>query len=137
LNIGLENSRRFRALPVYAVLLAYGREGLAEIFARQVRLARLVSGFLDSHQGYELLAQSQEPNNEGPFSDTHIIVLFRAKDDIINRNLVKNINSTRKMFVSGTTWNGSPACRIAVSTWEVDVEGDLGFICRLLEEALK
>ncbi|KAK6607667.1 pyridoxal-dependent decarboxylase [Botrytis cinerea] len=51
LNIGLENSRRFRALPVYAVLLAYGREGLSEMFARQVRLARGISKFLDAHVG--------------------------------------------------------------------------------------
>jgi glutamate/tyrosine decarboxylase-like PLP-dependent enzyme len=138
---GLENSRRFRALPVYAVLLAYGRFGIGEMLARQVRLARAVSEFLDSNEGYELLAQgpdsSQHTSKGGPpFEDTHIIVLFRAKDDKVNGELTKRINSSRKMFVTGTKWNGKPACRIAVSTWKVDVERDLSLIRGVLEEAL-
>ena len=141
LNIGLENSRRFRALPVYAVLLAYGREGFGEIFARQVRLARAVSEFLDSNEGYELLAQRPNSNQDVPkgepsFQHTHIIVLFRAKDDRINGELVKRINSTRKMYVSGTKWDGKPACRIAVSTWRASVEKDLRLIRGILEAAL-
>lgn len=45
LNIGIENSRRFRALPVYAVLLAHGRTGPPGIFTRQIRLARLIAAF--------------------------------------------------------------------------------------------
>lgn len=141
LNIGLENSRRFRALPVYAVLLAYGHDGLAETFARQVRLARAVSKFLGSNEGYHLLAQksiqSQEVWKEGrSYDDTHIIVLFRAKDDKVNGELVNRINSTRKMYVSGTKWEGKPACRIALSTWKVDFERDLKLIRGVLEAAL-
>lgn len=141
LNIGLENSRRFRALPVYAVLLAYGRVGFGEMLARQVRLARAVSEFLDLNEGYELLAQGPDSNQniakgEPSYQKTHIIVLFRAKDDKVNGELVKRINSTRKMYVSGTKWDGKPACRIAVSTWKVSVERDLQLIRGVLEGAL-
>ena len=141
LNTGLENSRRFRALPVYAVLLAYGRAGLAEMFTRQVRLARAVSEFLDLNERYELLAQGstqsrQVSKDRQSYEDTHIIVLFRAKDDRVNGELVKRINSTRKMYVSGTKWDGKPACRIAVSTWKVDVERDLKLIRDVLDKAL-
>ncbi|KAM3076571.1 hypothetical protein ACMFMG_007377 [Clarireedia jacksonii] len=57
LNHGLENSRRFRALPVYAVLLAYGRDGLSDMLVRQVRLARSIARFLDAHEGYERVAK--------------------------------------------------------------------------------
>jgi glutamate/tyrosine decarboxylase-like PLP-dependent enzyme len=141
LNIGLENSRRFRALPVYAVLHAYGRDGFGEMFARQVRLARAVSNFLDSNEGYELLARGsthkhEKSKEEEQFENTHIITLFRAKDDKVNGELVKRINSTRKMYVSGTKWEGKPACRIAVSTWKVNVEMDLKLISEVLKEAL-
>lgn len=137
--MGLENSRRFRALPVYSVLLAYGRHGFGEIFARQVRLARAVSEFLASSEGYELLAQGPDSGNEvvndrASFEDTHIIVLFRARDETLNDELVKRINSTRKMYVSGTKWDGRPACRIAVSTWKVDVERDLELIRGVLKQ---
>jgi glutamate/tyrosine decarboxylase-like PLP-dependent enzyme len=141
LNIGLENSRRFRSLPIYSVLLAYGSDGMADMFARQVRLARKVSQFLDSSKGYDLLAQSctgkGDVSKEGLLYDgTHIIVLFRARDVEVNEQLVKRINSTRKMYVSGTRWEGRPACRIAVSTWKVDVERDSKLICNVLEGAL-
>lgn len=40
MNMGTENSRRFRALTVYAVLMSEGRDGLAAILAQMVRLAR-------------------------------------------------------------------------------------------------
>jgi len=129
-NIGLENSQRFRALTVYAVLLSHGSQGLSEMFARQVRLARGISEFLDTHGEYELLAQPQK--GENTFQKTHIIVIFRAKDDMINAELVERINGTRKMYVSGTKWDGKPAVRIAVSTWKVDVERDLSLISSVL-----
>jgi glutamate/tyrosine decarboxylase-like PLP-dependent enzyme len=146
LNIGLENSRRFRALPVYAVLMAYGRDGMAEMFARQVRLARGISQFLDESPDYILLAQDQAPAEERStgdhasissgvrFGDTHIIVLFRAKEDEANAELVKRINGTRKMYVSGTKWSGQPACRVAVSTWKVDVQRDLKLVTDVLNQ---
>jgi glutamate/tyrosine decarboxylase-like PLP-dependent enzyme len=132
LNIGLENSRRFRALPVYAVLLAYGREGLGEMFARQVRLARSISRFLKSSDDYELLPSSSK--GEEHFENTHIVVLFRAKDEKKNAELVKNINATRRIYVSGTKWEGKLACRIAVSTWKVEVERDLTLVTDVLGE---
>jgi glutamate/tyrosine decarboxylase-like PLP-dependent enzyme len=141
LNIGLENSRRFRALPVYAVLLAHGRDGLAEIFARQVRLARSIKEFLEGNEAYEVLAKGTgsidgENGEIYGFVDTHIVVLFRAKDDEINAQLVSRINRTRKMYVSGTKWEGKPACRIAVSTWKVDIDRDLMLIAEVLQEVL-
>jgi glutamate/tyrosine decarboxylase-like PLP-dependent enzyme len=131
LNIGLENSRRFRALPVYAVLLAYGREGLGEMFARQVRLARAVSAFLKSSNDYKLLPSSSK---EDQVEDTHIVMILGATDERKNAELVKNINATRKMYVSGTKWEGKPACRIAVSTWKVEVERDLKLVTDVLKE---
>ncbi|KAF7908368.1 uncharacterized protein EAF01_004123 [Botrytis porri] len=136
LNIGLENSRRFRALPVYSVLLAYGREGLSQMFARQVRLARGISKFLDAHVGYELLAKSKF-EDERVIDNIHIIVIFRAKDDSTNNELVKRINATRKLYVSGTKWEERPACRFAISTWKVDVERDLQLIQCILDDVLQ
>jgi hypothetical protein len=141
LNIGLENSRRFRALPAYAVLVAHGRQGLSEMFARQVRLARAVAHFVDTHPGYKLLpagkATQSELASEAPtYASTGIIVLFRAVDDAINADLGARINKSCRIMVSGTVWEGKPAVRIAVSTWKVDVERDLKIVREVLEDAL-
>lgn len=106
------------------------------MFARQVRLAREISKFLDSHTGYELLAKGDMDDDE-VIENTHIIVMFRANDDGTNNDLVKRINATRKMYVSGTKWDGKPACRIAVSTWKVDVDRDLLLIQDVLEGVLR
>lgn len=162
LNISMENSRRFRALPIYAVLVAHGAKGMAEIFARQTRLARKVAAFLDAHDGFDLLPRPHEEDREmalekkraeaekrtavrpkyahcEDFTHIHLIVLFRAKDKAINDELVERINAPGTIFVSGTTWgsDGEPAVRIAVSTWKVDVERDFRIIGEVLENALK
>jgi len=78
------------------------------------------------------------PASNGEFKEeeTGIIVLFRAKDESVNKGLVERINKSRKMYVSGTAWEGRPACRIAVSTWKVDVESDLRTVRGVLEGAL-
>lgn len=86
---------------------------------------------IEASDDYELLP-GWNASAERSYEKTHIIVIFRAKDGNLNDELVKKINATRKMYVSGTTWAGSPACRIAISTWKVDVERDL----RLVEDVL-
>ncbi|KAH6674242.1 pyridoxal phosphate-dependent transferase [Halenospora varia] len=135
LNIGLENSRRFRALPVYAVLCSYGKNGLSEMFARQVQLARAVAKYLESSPGYELLPRTSA--GQDIIQETYMVALFRAKDETINKNLVKSINATRKIYISGTQWEGKPASRIAVSTWKVDIERDTALVTSILESMLE
>jgi glutamate/tyrosine decarboxylase-like PLP-dependent enzyme len=130
INIGLENSRRFRALPVYATLLGYGRSGYVDMLVRQVQLARRVARFVFDHEGYELLPVAGR--KEAAIARTFMIVLFRARDERINVELVTRINKTGKIYVSGTRWEGNPAARIAVSNWRVDVQRD----ARLVEEVL-
>ncbi|KIV99844.1 uncharacterized protein PV09_08513 [Verruconis gallopava] len=128
LNHGLENSRRFRALPVYANLVAYGRAGYQDMLRRQIALSRRIAAFVREHDGFELLPAGLK---EG---ETFMIVLFRAVDAKLNVELVKRINATSKVYVSGTSWDGAPACRFAVSNWQVDVERDMGIIAGVLDQ---
>ncbi|KFY59672.1 hypothetical protein V497_04159 [Pseudogymnoascus sp. VKM F-4516 (FW-969)] len=130
LNHGLENSRRFTALPIYAVLHAHGREGLALLFATQVRLARAVAGMISGLDGYELLPTAD-------VGSVGTIVLFRARDEGRNEGLEGRINGQNRIYVSGTSWGGRVAVRIAVSGWEIDVERDTGVIREVLEKALE
>ncbi|KAK0752332.1 pyridoxal phosphate-dependent transferase, partial [Schizothecium vesticola] len=127
LNIGIENSRRFRALPVYAVLLSEGREGIAAMVARMATLARGIAQFVRDSDEYVWL-----PDETASLEDTFIIVLFKAKNEALNEVLVDRINDTGRIFVSGTKWNGEKAVRIAVSNWRVNVEEDLVVVKEVL-----
>jgi RNase P/RNase MRP subunit p30 len=66
-----------------------------------------------------------------------MIVLFRAKDRRINQELVRKLNASGKMYVSGTEWKGEKACRLAVSNWRVDVERDFAEVKSVLESVVK
>lgn len=131
LNIGIENSRRFRALPVYATLAAYGRDGYVELLQRQICLARAIATFLANTPHFQLLPQSPPSFakvKEQGVARIYTIVLFRANDSTINEHLVQRVNATRRIFISGTQWDGQPAARFAISNWQVDVDRDMALI---------
>ena len=136
LNISIENSRRFRGLPVYATLTAYGREGYADMLMRQIRFARAVAGFLFDHADFELLPKDVFSDRVSIEQNIFVIVLFKAKDKALNEVLVKKINASSKMYVSGTMWNDCPASRIAVSNWQVDPGRDLEIVRTVLENVV-
>lgn len=135
LNIGLENSRRFRALPVYASLVAYGREGYRGMLERQIQLSRGIAQYILGSSEYELLPK-REASREEILDGIFIIVLFRAKNEELNKQLVNKIKAIRKIYVSGTSWEGRPACRFAVSNWMADVDRDLPIIKQVLQEII-
>jgi len=134
LNIGIENSRRFRALPVYANLLALGRKGFVDMLESQIKLARAIAQFIDDSDVYELLP-TKAYEDVPDYRTIYIIVLFRFKGSMShwNADLVRRINSLGKIYVSGTTWNFEPACRFAISNWQSSVHKDFGVIKETLE----
>ncbi|KAL2044958.1 hypothetical protein N7G274_002733 [Stereocaulon virgatum] len=137
LNIGIENSRRFRGLPVYATLVAYGRDGYRDMLHRQSRFARAVAAYLYEHDAFELLPKNVFKYRERIDQNIFIIVLFKAKDDGLNEQLVQRINASSKIYVSGTVWDGSPASRIAVANWQVEPHRDLEIVKGVVEEVIK
>ncbi|KAF2707359.1 pyridoxal-dependent decarboxylase [Pleomassaria siparia CBS 279.74] len=135
LNIGLENSRRLRALPVYSSLVAYGSDGYRDMLERQVTLARGIAELLLDSEDFELLPDSSGDRKE-ILDNIFIIVLFKAKDEGLNKELVDRIKATCKIHVSGTAWDSKPACRFAVSNWRHDIKRDLPVIKKVLEEVV-
>ena len=158
LNIGIENSRRFRALPVYANLIRYGRKGYQEMLTRQIKLARRIAQFIQEHEKYELLPPFANSNKSEKhvidtnkqIDNTFVILCFRAVEEGRNRYLADRIKATREMYVSGTKfWDGRPAVRIAVcqqfhlefhgyspceqvSNWQANEEEDFEYIKQVL-----
>lgn len=131
LGLGIENSRRFRALPIYANMVAYGRKGHQDMVVRMVRFSRAAAEWIRAKDGYELLPEDVK------VEDMYMIVLFRARDEIVNKELKSRINAQRKIYVSGTVWEGKPAIRIAVAHWRVDQGKDLPVVQEVLTRALE
>ncbi|EWC46745.1 hypothetical protein DRE_03990 [Drechslerella stenobrocha 248] len=130
-NINIENSRRFRALPIYVALTALGAAGYSVLIRRFILHARTIASILTSEElrsKYEVLL----PNIE----DMFMVVLFRARDPMLNEVLAERINATGKIWVSGTSWGGSKAVRIAVANWRVTLEeaghGGVGIVREVL-----
>lgn len=136
LNIGLENSRRFRALPVYSSLVAYGKNGYQYMLERQIDLSRSIASFLIESEDFELLPETTASKDE-VIKYIYIIVLFRAKDDELNRHLVNEIKASKKIYVSGTSWGGRCACRFAISNWMTDVGKDFPIIKQVLQDVVE
>ena len=83
------------------------------MITNMVRLSRRIALFIrDECPFLELLPHGAHRSD---MEDVFTIVLFRAKDDHLNDQLVAKINETRKIYVSGTQWEGKAAARFAVA----------------------
>ncbi|KAJ6020251.1 tyrosine decarboxylase [Penicillium canescens] len=134
LNIGIQNSRRLRALPVYATLVAYGRSGYEDMLARQVFVARAVAAFVLDSPDFELLPVRKSLTKEQLLERVYMLVLFRAKDERLNQSLLRLINESTHAYLSGGMWEDKPAVRMAVSNWRVDVSREERILTKMLQD---
>jgi glutamate/tyrosine decarboxylase-like PLP-dependent enzyme len=116
-----EESRRGRAVPVYAALRTLGRAGLAELVERNCRQARRFAAGLTA-AGYEVL-------NEVVLNQ--VVVVFGDAER--TRQVVGAVQQDGTCWCGGTVWKGHTAMRISVSNWsttDADVERCLAAILR-------
>jgi glutamate/tyrosine decarboxylase-like PLP-dependent enzyme len=129
-----ENSRRARALAIWATLRAYGRDGHREMVERHLALARHLGAIVEAEPALELLAEVQLN-----------IVLFRAHPpgiderglDRLNRALGEALLRDGRVFAGTTTYAGKVALRPAIVNWqttEADVELLVEVVLELLDE---
>jgi aromatic-L-amino-acid decarboxylase len=99
----VELGRGFRALKLWAVLRCYGREGLQESIRSGIRLAEVFEGRVIHEPGWEVCAPR-------PFS----VVCFRREgSNDENEALLKRVNASGEVFLSGTRLNGRFVLRLA------------------------
>ncbi|ORY10179.1 pyridoxal phosphate-dependent transferase [Clohesyomyces aquaticus] len=133
-DVNIQNARRFRALPAYATLAAYGREGYTDMLVRQVSLARGIASWLHDHSAYELLPTMPDLRSKESLLETvFILIIFRATDEDLNESLLKRINETGKLYAQGIIWEEKRAIRCAIANWSVHVEEDLAIVTGALE----
>ncbi|KAF9091872.1 hypothetical protein BGX27_001939 [Mortierella sp. AM989] len=142
MNISIENSQRFRALPVWATLRAYGREGYKRIVEENCRFAKTMFNWMKSTRPdlYTVLTEDcplnivvfaqtlarQEEKNKGEEATYEAL-------EKKNAALLARINQTGVAYFSPTVWNGQPAIRAAISNWKTTVELDWEPVRAMLE----
>jgi len=110
-----EFSRRARAFAVYAALRSLGRSGVVELVERCCDAATRFSEAIVELPGVELL-------NDVVLNQ----VLFRFESDEQTDEMLRQVQASSRVWLSGTTWNGRKAIRVSVSNWQTgDEEIDL------------
>jgi glutamate/tyrosine decarboxylase-like PLP-dependent enzyme len=122
-----ENSRRFRALPAWFSLLAYGRAGHADIVARNVALADALSRQLAQEPRLQLLAPTR----------LNVVCFSLADRPTAERiqALVRLLRDDGEVFLTPTVYQGTWGVRAAFSNWRTE-DSDIDRIVAALARAL-
>lgn len=120
-----ESSRRFRALPAWFSLMAYGREGHREIVERNCAMAARLGEWIDGSDKYTLLAPVRMN-----------VVCFtlaggKSMDDITN--FLERVRDDGRVFFTPTVYKGTPGVRAAVSNW-LTSESDIDIAIEALNQ---
>ena len=105
-----EESRRARAVPLYAALRSLGRKGVAELVERNCRQARRFGEALQA-AGYEVL-------NDVVLNQ----VLVSFGTPVETQRTIAAIQRDGTCWCGGTVWQGRTAMRISVSNWSTTDE---------------
>jgi glutamate/tyrosine decarboxylase-like PLP-dependent enzyme len=114
-----DESRRARALPIYAALRVLGREGVADMVERCCVLATRMATRLAQHQSIRIL-------NDVVLNQ--VLVQFRPPggDDAaaaaLTQTVIARIQEEGTCWAGGTTWHGQVAMRVSVSNWSTTAE---------------
>jgi glutamate/tyrosine decarboxylase-like PLP-dependent enzyme len=118
-----ELSRRARSIPVWAVLAALGRRGVADLVEGMAGHAAEFARGITEIPGTELL-------NDVVF--TQVCVSFGS--DERTREVVARLLEDGEAWMSGSVWRGRAVLRISVSNWSTG-EGDVRRSLRALARA--
>ena len=103
---GIENSRRFRALPLYCSLLSLGRAGYRDIFVRNIDFARAIVHYLKNSPDWTvLLPPKQKVMNICLFAPSANCanIKFRGPDGVANCVRAINVGTFRFKLCSALT----------------------------------
>ena len=132
-----DESRRARALPVYAALRALGRDGIGELVDRCCRLATQMAAALAKHGCVRIL-------NDVVLNQ--VLVQFRppgGDDDAaaaLTHAVISRVQEGGTCWAGGTKWHGQTAMRVSISNWSTtpdDIEWSATAILSALDDAVK
>ncbi len=118
---GIENSRRFRALPIWMSLKAYGKHGYRELVRRNCAQAKMLSDWITASSSYELLTPCKLN-----------VVVFRPTDTTLDiQQTLARINESGLVYLTPGDWFGEKCIRAAFSNWRT-TDADVEIVCSAL-----
>jgi len=121
-----EESRRARAVPVYAAIRSLGRQGIAAMVERNCRQARRFAEALRA-AGHQIL-------NDVVLNQ--VLVSFGTPEQ--TRSTIAAIQQDGTCWCGGTVWQNQTAMRISVSNWsttDADVDQSIAAILRAAKQS--
>ena len=119
LHLTPENSRRFRALPLWMSLLAYGRDGYAELVERNCASAQYLGRLIEADPRFRLAA---------PVRLNVVCFALTNGDAAAMKNLHERLHNDGTCYVSPSTLDGQPILRAALCNWRTtDADIELSF----------
>ncbi|NQZ86618.1 MAG: aspartate aminotransferase family protein [Colwellia sp.] len=125
LSLGIENSRRFRAFPVWATLMFYGKEGIKDQINRNVDQAKQLAEWIDESTDY-ILVKPCELN----------VVLFKPNQEnlgLTSQECMDKLNKSGQVFLTPGSWQGEAIIRAALSNWAT-TDDDIKLVIKTLSE---
>jgi glutamate/tyrosine decarboxylase-like PLP-dependent enzyme len=114
-----DESRRARAVPMYAALRALGREGIAEIVERCCAMAMRMAARLAVDPRVRIL-------NDVVLNQ--VLVQFRPEDgddaaaEALTQTVIARVQDEGTCWAGGTKWHGQTAMRISISNWSTTAD---------------
>jgi glutamate/tyrosine decarboxylase-like PLP-dependent enzyme len=114
-----DESRRARAVPMYAALRALGREGVGDIVDRCCAMAERMAALLARHPRARIL---------NDLVLNQVLVQFRPEDGddetaaALTQKVIARVQDEGTCWAGGTKWHGQAAMRISISNWSTTAD---------------
>jgi len=120
-----QNSRRFRALPAWMTLLAYGRSGYRDIVERNCAQARWLGEQIEQSERFRLLAPVR----------LNCVCFTPASNPSLPQiqEFLASVRDDGRIYLTQTVYQGQPAIRATFSNWQTE-QHDLEICWQALQE---
>lgn len=111
MDYGMSLGRRFRSLKLWFVLRYFGADGIVARLREHMRLAQIVARWAEESDAFELRA---------PVELSTVVFRYNPPGlepdavDAANAKLLKLVNESGEVFLSGTRVNGTQVLRLAI-----------------------